>query len=75
MHKKLLQIIVGELHQEMLQFEENWGLTDAKYEDGNEIIIDTVLIYLIPIQGIQINERHKVICDHEKNIYANSLHA
>ena len=50
MQKTLLQTNVSELYQEILQPEENGCLPNVQDEYDNEILSDTVLIYLMPLQ-------------------------
>ena len=57
----------------MLKPEENGGLTEVQYEDGNLMVSDTYIRYLMPIQVLRINERHKVTCGREICIFANIL--
>ena len=54
LEKMLLQITGSGIYQDMLQPEDNVLLPEVLDEDGIEILSDTVLWYLLPIQVRQI---------------------
>ena len=74
LHKTLLQIPGSKLYQDMIQPEQNGGLSDVSYEDGNSIVSDTFIRFIIPINIRRMTECQKVTCGCERYISTIILH-
>jgi hypothetical protein len=60
--KLLLEILVQELHNNLLEPSVNGGLGCARSPTGEVLISDTALRYLLPPQLRPMTERHKQMC-------------
>ena len=74
MHKKLLQISVRELHNNLIKPEDQGGLKEAKDASGNVIIRLTALHYLMPPQVKKMTDSHKIMCRCKSCVSASLLH-
>ena len=68
--KLLLQVSVRKMHNSLISDPTDGGLKDARDEDDNIIISDSILSLLLPSQLKQIPERYKVMCGCECYISA-----
>ena len=73
--KLLLQVSIRELHNLLVSYPNGVGIKDARDEDGNIIISDSILYSLLPPQLKQISARYKVMCGCECCISAKSIHS
>ena len=73
--KLLLQVSVRELHNSLVNYPNDDGLKDARYEDDKIIISDSTLYSLFPPQLKQISARYKVVCGCECCISVKSIHS
>ena len=73
--KLLLQVSVRELHNSLVNDQNDVGLKDARYEDGKIIISDYKLRSMFPPKLKQMSARYKIMCGCECCIYAKSIHS
>ena len=72
--KLLLQVSVRELNNSIVSDPNDYGLKDARNEDGKNIINDSILRSLLPSQLKKIPAQYKVMCGFECCIYDKSIH-
>ena len=73
--KHLLQVSVREIHNSLVSDPNDGGIKDARDEDSNTIISDSILRSLLPPQLKQMSALYKILCGCECCISAKSIHS